>query len=489
MIRLQSHNRTADKLSSSRRGVTMTEVLIAIMILGIGMTSLMTLFPIGLMKLRDARRNNRASLLAENVASDLKTRDLLSRYSFAATLNASGTTSGNVYNTWCNLVNRPPFSLFDPWSTDIQALYEINKNGSASNAANVIQVQTSTGFGIPIVCCYDPLFYSNLAYTQSPAFANVAQLVDPKFRFGRAFGNDLRSDPDGSRASGFGLPRLTNIWPALAASTLPSIGNINSVASIFVSQDDAVFPDFENEANPKIIDPKSPITRQNPILPLVDNASTGAYSLNDWDYSWIFTGKSRDRNVFEGDMVIYNKRQFGVNMDASNAVTGISGERVVEGIFGLGSVPMTTNNGTMGYAAGKSRKVLLMWPKIDGAERPEIKIGGWIADVTYEPYLSTTVSRFMQDFDGDGRPDVDHPGQRCHWYRIVQRSEVTDPVVADPGLSGLTNMEAMIVTVDRPVVSKTLLKKNGAGYQPVHVNAALIAPEVVAVFPITLEGR
>ncbi len=468
MIRLQSHNRTADKLSSSRRGVTMTEVLIAIMILGIGMTSLMTLFPIGLMKLRDARRNNRASLLAENVASDLKTRDLLSRYSFAATLNASGVTGGN---------------LFDPWTKDIQALYD------KANAANVIEIQTATGFGIPIVCCYDPLFYSNLAYTNSPAFSNVSQLVDPKFRFGRAFGNDLRSDPDGSRASGFGLPRLTNIWPALAASTLPSIGNINSVASIFVSQDDAVFPDFENEANPKIIDPKSAVTRQNPILPLVDNASTGAYSLNDWDYSWIFTGKSRDRNVFEGDMVIYNKRQFGVNTDSNNAVTGISGERVVEGIFGLGSVPMTTNNGTMGYAAGKSRKVLLMWPKIDGAERPEIKIGGWIADVTYEPYLNTTVSRFMQDFDGDGRPDVEHPGQRCHWYRIVQRSEVTDPYVADPGLSGLTNMEAMIVTVDRPVVSKTLLKKSGAGYQPVHVNAALIAPEVVAVFPITLEGR
>jgi prepilin-type N-terminal cleavage/methylation domain-containing protein len=468
MIRLQSHNRTADKLSSSRRGVTMTEVLIAIMILGIGMTSLMTLFPIGLMKLRDARRNNRASLLAENVASDLKTRDLLSRYSFAATLNASGVTGGN---------------LFDPWTKDIQALYD------KANAANVIEIQTATGFGIPIVCCYDPLFYSNLAYTNSPAFSNVSQLVDPKFRFGRAFGNDLRSDPDGSLASGFGLPRLTNIWPALAASTLPSIGNINSVASIFVSQDDAVFPDFENEANPKIIDPKSAVTRQNPILPLVDNASTGAYSLNDWDYSWIFTGKSRDRNVFEGDMVIYNKRQFGVNTDSNNAVTGISGERVVEGIFGLGSVPMTTNNGTMGYAAGKSRKVLLMWPKIDGAERPEIKIGGWIADVTYEPYLNTTVSRFMQDFDGDGRPDVEHPGQRCHWYRIVQRSEVTDPYVADPGLNGLTNMEAMIVTVDRPVVSKTLLKKSGAGYQPVHVNAALIAPEVVAVFPITLEGR
>lgn len=490
MICLQSPCRTLEASRNRRRGVTMTEVLIAIMILGIGMTSLMTLFPIGLMKLRDARRNNRSSLLAENVASDLKTRDLLSRYSFASTLNAAGITNGDTYNAWCDRVNRPRFSLFDPWSTDIQALYEININNSAQNASNVIQIHSPSGYGIPIVCCYDPLFFSNLVYTQSPAFTNVAQLANPNLRFGRAFNNDLRTDPDGSRSSGFGLPRLTNIWPALAASGAgPSMGNINSVASIFVSQDDPVFPDFENDANPKIIDPKAPSFRQNPILPLVDNAASGAYSLNDWEYSWIFTGKSRDRNVFEGDMVIYNKRQFGVTMDNNSNITGVMGERVIEGIFGLGSVPMTTNNGTMGYAAGNSRKVLLMWPKVDGAERPEIKIGGWIADVTYEPYLSTTVSRFMQDFDGDGRPDVEHPGQRCHWYRIVQRSEVTDPYIAEPGLAGLTDREAMVVTVDRPVVSKTLLQKNGAGYQPVHVNAALIAPEVVSVFPITLEGR
>ena len=491
MICLQSPCRTLEASRNRRRGVTMTEVLIAIMILGIGMTSLMTLFPIGLMKLRDARRNNRSSLLAENVASDLKTRDLLNRYSFASTLNAAGITNGDTYNAWCDRVNRPRFSLFDPWSTDIQALYEININNSAQNASNVIQIHSPSGYGIPIVCCYDPLFFSNLVYTQSPAFTNVAQLANPNLRFGRAFNNDLRTDPtDGSRSSGFGLPRLTNIWPALAASGAgPSMGNINSVASIFVSQDDPVFPDFENDANPKIIDPKAPSFRQNPILPLVDNAASGAYSLNDWEYSWIFTGKSRDRNVFEGDMVIYNKRQFGVTMDNNSNITGVMGERVIEGIFGLGSVPMTTNNGTMGYAAGNSRKVLLMWPKVDGAERPEIKIGGWIADVTYEPYLSTTVSRFMQDFDGDGRPDVEHPGQRCHWYRIVQRSEVTDPYIAEPGLAGLTDREAMVVTVDRPVVSKTLLQKNGAGYQPVHVNAALIAPEVVSVFPITLEGR
>lgn len=452
-----------------RRGVTMTEVLIAIMILGIGMTSLMTLFPIGLLKIREARRNNRASLLAENVASDLKTRDLLNRYSFAATYAATGVTGG---------------ALFDVWNKDYQALYD------TANATDIIEVQPATGLGLPVVCCYDPLFFSNLAYTSSPALSNVAQLVRPELRFGRAFGNDLRTDPDGSSPSAYGLPRLTNIWPALASpSAGPSMGNINSVASIFVSQDDTVFPEFENDANTKVIDPNQTSFRQNPILPLIDSAASGAYSLNDWDYSWIFTGKSRDRNVFEGDIVVFNKRQFGVSTDTNNNINGVYGERVVEGIFGLGTIPLTMNNGQMGYAAGNSRKVLLMWPKVDDAERPEIKVGGWIADVTYEPYLSRTASRFLRDFDSDGRPDVEHGGQRCHWYRIVQRSDVTDPGSADPGLSSLTNMEAMIVTVDRPVVSKTLLQKSGSGFAPVHVNAALIAPEVVAVFPITLEGQ
>jgi len=451
---------------SPRRGVTMTEVLIAIMILGIGMTSLMTLFPIGLMKIREARRNNRASLLAENVASDLKTRDLLNRYSFAATLSATGLTGG---------------VLFDPWSVDVQALAD----PGAFTAGNIISVDNSTNMGIPVVCCYDPLFWSNLAYTQSPAFQNVAQLVRPELRFGRAFGNDLRNDPDGRRSSSFGLPRLTNIWPALAAPNAgPSMGNINSVASIFVSQDDPVFPEFENDALPTG-------GRQSPILPLMGTSNIGFYAMNEWEYSWIFTGKSRDRNVFEGDMVVFHKRQLYVNADLNNNVTGVAGERAVEGIFGLGTLPLTINGGQLGYAAGPNRKVLLMWPKIDDAERPDVRVGSWIADVTYEPYLNLTMSRFMGDYDSDGRPDAEHGGQRCHWYRVVQKSEISTPSAANPGY-GTTydnTHEAMIVTVDRPVVSKTLLQKAGAGFAPVHVNVALIAPEVVAVFPITLEGR
>ena len=36
-----------------RAGITLTEILISIMILGIGMVSLATLFPIGLLRLRE----------------------------------------------------------------------------------------------------------------------------------------------------------------------------------------------------------------------------------------------------------------------------------------------------------------------------------------------------------------------------------------------------------------------------------------------------
>ena len=47
---------SAQCVSDRRRGITLTEILIAIMIMGIGLVSLATLFPIGLLRLRDATR-------------------------------------------------------------------------------------------------------------------------------------------------------------------------------------------------------------------------------------------------------------------------------------------------------------------------------------------------------------------------------------------------------------------------------------------------
>src|SRR5262245_45996828 len=65
-----------------RSGITLTEILIAIMILGIGMVSLATLFPIGLLRLREATRSSRSAFLTESAAADTLTRGLFNNQSF-----------------------------------------------------------------------------------------------------------------------------------------------------------------------------------------------------------------------------------------------------------------------------------------------------------------------------------------------------------------------------------------------------------------------
>ena len=67
----------------ARRGITLTEILIAIMILGVGLTSLATLFPLGLLRLRDATRYTRTKYLVDSAAADGTSRTLFSANSFA----------------------------------------------------------------------------------------------------------------------------------------------------------------------------------------------------------------------------------------------------------------------------------------------------------------------------------------------------------------------------------------------------------------------
>ena len=47
-----------------RRGITLTEILISILIMGVGLVSLATLFPIGLLRLREAQRQTRSAYLS-----------------------------------------------------------------------------------------------------------------------------------------------------------------------------------------------------------------------------------------------------------------------------------------------------------------------------------------------------------------------------------------------------------------------------------------
>ena len=65
-------------------GITLTEILISILILGVGLVSLATLFPIGLLRLREAQRQTRSAYLVQSAAADVASRGLLSSNSFTA---------------------------------------------------------------------------------------------------------------------------------------------------------------------------------------------------------------------------------------------------------------------------------------------------------------------------------------------------------------------------------------------------------------------
>ena len=57
-----------------RSGITLTEILIAILIMAVGLASLATLFPLGLLRLRDAARYSRSSYLAQSASADISAR-------------------------------------------------------------------------------------------------------------------------------------------------------------------------------------------------------------------------------------------------------------------------------------------------------------------------------------------------------------------------------------------------------------------------------
>lgn len=61
MMRIASTKNRKSKIDNARRAATLTEVLIAIFVMGIGMISLLTLFPVGIYNMASSIRNNRAA--------------------------------------------------------------------------------------------------------------------------------------------------------------------------------------------------------------------------------------------------------------------------------------------------------------------------------------------------------------------------------------------------------------------------------------------
>src|SRR5438270_7826562 len=87
---------------STRRGVTLLEVLVAIFIMGIGLLAILTLFPLGALSMARAVRDDRAAAIGANgaslaIAHDLRTDTTVASYLASAPTGYSTVTDGPGY--------------------------------------------------------------------------------------------------------------------------------------------------------------------------------------------------------------------------------------------------------------------------------------------------------------------------------------------------------------------------------------------------------
>jgi type II secretory pathway pseudopilin PulG len=497
--------------SARRSGITLTEILIAIMILGVGLVSLATLFPIGLLRLRDATRWSRSATLFETAASDAISRGLLSPNSFLA---------ADYTNYYLN-PNAPPYwyqtatSRYNPLIQDtafyggdwtVGAYTGAGGLGSAPYTQQLISGATLPvipGGGLPFA--YDPLWrYQTYSATNGTNGYYIGDTFEARFGYGLT---TIRTDSDGHPPSAYGLQRLTNF------NQIAVMPQSVYVPNIFVSQEDLVWQDPKVEsytingiskANGGI-----GITAPSPLVPDLSPPASAGQGANggspslDWRYSWMFTGQlsnAGNASTFTGNIVIFENRAFTISAPTNAPFTPaahfgsyqVEGELVVEGVFGYsGNIVGANGPGTTpGYGTGADRTVLLRWPSgPTGMPDPVVRPGDWIADVTYERNATTMFTRFygfgakgtytgLSNWANKGEWD-NLPAQRCFWYQVQKANQPT----TDPTLAGY---RSMVVYVNQNLQARTVLGSPGA---PKFINAALIAPNVVNVIPTTVFVR
>jgi type II secretory pathway pseudopilin PulG len=464
-----------------RRGITLTEILIAILILGVGLASVATLFPLGLLRLRDASRFSRSSYLAQAAAGDIVSRSLLSDASFAAT-GYYNTANSGLYSPF--IQDTPAFNVDWAVAAAGPGAYAgvggLGLPGSSVNAAtNTTNYPPINGPGLPFA--YDPLLRF-----QSGFYPNTEEL-----RFGDGI-HYIRPDPSRGFASAYGLQRITNFTPTMLAS--------GAIPSIFVSPEDVVWQEPTNQnynVGVLVAAPNAPPpvgaapSAVLPDLSLAVDSSGNPVPTNDFRYSWMVTGQLTNASnlaCFDVNVVIFENRSFAVTSVVAadgTTVNKVDDETVVEAIFGHSA---NINPAGGGYAVGADRTVLLRW--FANQPDPVVKAGDWIADVTYERVESTVHTRWWQNNTipvGVNNPannkEWDNlPAQRCYWYQVQK----VLPAEPDPyGVAG-GPYRSMVVYVNQSLQSRTLLTAAGT---PFTINAALIAPSVVNVIPQTIFTR
>lgn len=441
----------------ARAGITLTEILISLLIMAVGMISLATLFPVSLMRVRDATRNSRSTILAQSAYGEFSSRKLLDKRSFLMSWYGNNA-----------LYLNGAFPPYDPFTVDPNFI----------NTA-VPGLQPVIGPGLPV--CYDPLWRANAQPSPTLGFLpnmGVYPHMAMEARFGFGVGL-LPNDPvDGAPPSAWGLQRITNFMPGSVAPlfwpyTFPTPlapYSPDVAGSVFASNDDIVMQTAGNKATNALA--------VNGVGATIVPDLSGGGVISDWKYSWFFTGKQIDVNdpnasVFVGDIVVCESRQF--NYELAYGIPMALGETPVQAIFGY-----STNIAYDGFPVGGDNLILLRWPT--GMPDPDVRVGGWVADVTYDRIGATSQSRYNTAIVPN--QTTFYPGQRCHWYRVVKRSSSAAEIPGVTSQPAQQGYRRMTVFIDGKVRAKT--QNIGGAF---HINTALVMPSVVNVFPKVIYSR
>ena len=414
--------RTAASTARSA-GITLTEILISILILGVGLVSLATLFPIGLLRLREAQRQTRSAYLVESATADVAARGLLSSNSFIA---ADLLNPPNGFNPWYySQVKNEEYNplIYDTPAYGADAFVLVSAGPPPIYAPVGASAANSGGYGLPFA--YDPLWRYQTGHYLDPVGQSVpeARFAAGSFVTTTTSSSLLRPDPSpgGGLASAYGLQRLTNFnRPAVMPSAM-------MVPTTFVSPEDVVWQEASNPnytvaflggavGTPSTVVPDLSIAQNSQGRPTYQPT-------NDWRFSWMITAQqnnSANGAAFEGNIVVFENRPFSID----NGV--VAGETVVEGVFGASS--NVWPKGGPGYGAGADRTVLLRW--FASQPDPVVKVGDFIADVTYERSQSVVLSRFFSD-NGAGWPN---PLNKGEWDNLPAQALLLVPgAEGEPG--------------------------------------------------------
>ncbi len=208
------------------------------------------------------------------------------------------------------------------------------------------------------------------------------------------------------------MQRLTNFnRPAIMAAA-------NQVPSIFVSPEDMV---WQEASNPNYTvafsgSPGTPVGTPSTVVPDL-SIDPSVQPTNDWRFSWMITAQQTNASngaAFEGNIVIFENRPFAIDNGQA------AGERVCEGVFGFSSNVQPSTG--PGYGAGADRTVLIRW--FATQPDPVVKVGDWIADVTYERSqmlvnMPVPTSLTPAAAANPSTREWDNlPAQRCFWYQV-----------------------------------------------------------------------